>query len=185
MSLIDARFLYGERFIHVGSVRNIVIRRAQSNEIEVVGDYILNVRRELYPMLDNDSKSGDLPRLKEIYIDDPRAFILIALNDLEEIVATIGLKPFDNRFDNLDYSGANTAEVVKLFVNHEYRRLGLGSRLVNQLVELARQIDYQVLYLHTHPFLKGAVRFWEICGFKILLEDSRYGMVTIHMDCQI
>jgi hypothetical protein len=42
-----------------------------------------------------------------------------------------------------------------------------------------------VLYLHTHPFLPGALGFWERQGFRIVDVESDPVWRTTHMECGV
>jgi len=70
---------------------------------------------------------------------------------------------------------------VRLFVEPEYRRGGLGRRLYGALKDLAREEGVEVLYLHTHPFLPGAIEFWQRLGFVILDVEDDPVWQTTHM----
>lgn len=63
-------------------------------------------------------------------------------------------------------------EVLRLFVLPEYRRHGLAASLFKALKDHAMASGVHFMYLHTHPFLPGAVRFWEKQGFHIVRVDE-------------
>ncbi|CAG7649161.1 GNAT family N-acetyltransferase [Paenibacillus allorhizosphaerae] len=91
--------------------------------------------------------------------------------------------PYDDRIAEIKgtYAARTTAELVKCYVKPELRRLGLGTALVHRLLPIARDKGYEIMYLHTHRFLPGAVGFWEKQGFTFRLEPfDRYE--TVHMD---
>lgn len=64
-----------------------------------------------------------------------------------------------------------TVEVLRLFVLPRYRRHGLAAALFRSLRDHALASGVQCMYLHTHPFLPGAIRFWEKQGFEIAHVD--------------
>ena len=63
-------------------------------------------------------------------------------------------------------------EVVRLFVIPQYRRYGLAASLFSTLRDHALESGVQCMYLHTHPFLPGAVQFWEKQGFNVICVDE-------------
>lgn len=63
-------------------------------------------------------------------------------------------------------------EVLRLFVLPGYRRHGLAASLFRSLQDHAVASGVQCMYLHTHPFLPGAIRFWEKQGFDIIRVDE-------------
>ncbi|XPS69267.1 hypothetical protein M3J09_001545 [Ascochyta lentis] len=65
-----------------------------------------------------------------------------------------------------------TVEVLRLFVLPQHRRHGLAAALFQALKERAVAEGVQCMYLHTHPFLPGAIRFWEKQGFDVVRVDE-------------
>lgn len=65
-----------------------------------------------------------------------------------------------------------TVEVLRLFVLPQYRRHGLAASLFQALQNHAVASGVECMYLHTHPFLPGAIRFWEKQGFDIISVDE-------------
>ena len=68
-------------------------------------------------------------------------------------------------------SSCKIVEVVRLFVLPQYRRRGLAAALFQSLQEHAFAAGVQCMYLHTHPFLPGAIGFWEKQGFQLVGVD--------------
>jgi GNAT superfamily N-acetyltransferase len=95
------------------------------------------------------------------------------------LVAGIGYLPYDHRFAQLDYRARRTVEVVRLFVVPEYRRHGLARRCLRRCAA-AQRAGVEWLYLHTHPFLPGAIRFWEGQGLPLWMwKRIRFGGLRI------
>ncbi|USP81384.1 hypothetical protein yc1106_08658 [Curvularia clavata] len=103
-----------------------------------------------------------------------------------DIIATIGYVPYDDRFAHLlQYNdGRRTVELVRLFVVPEYRRCGLASELVHAIKRCAAEEKEESvrLYLHTHPFLPGAISFWEKQGFRVVFAEEDEVWRTTHME---
>jgi N-alpha-acetyltransferase 50 len=77
------------------------------------------------------------------------------------LVGVIGCRP-EKRED-----GKERLYVAVLAVLAAYRGLGLGSRLVNSVIEsLESHPDVAELYLHVHVTNAGAIRFYERLGFE-------------------
>jgi len=81
----------------------------------------------------------------------------------------------------LNYQGRKTVEVVRLYVLPAVRRLGLAGRLYRSLQALARADGVEVMYLHTHPFLPGAIDFWRRQGFEVVDVEADPIWQTTHM----
>lgn len=149
---------------------------------EVIG-FVNEARRELFPLLADATMPADLAHFADTYLEGEGRFLCV--RDEGRLVAAIGYLPYDHRFPQLDYREVRTVEVVRLFVLPAYRRHGLAAALFAALRELALQAGIQCLYLHTHPFLPGAIAFWERQGFAIVdIEDDPLWRTT-HMQCRL
>lgn len=81
----------------------------------------------------------------------------------------------------MDYQGHKTVEVVRLFVLPAFRRCGLARELYRALEAMARTEGVEVMYLHTHPFLPGAIDFWLRQGFAVVDVEADPVWQTTHM----
>lgn len=140
-------------------------------------------RRDLFPMLANSPMPDDLARFPEVYLTGPGC--CLTAREHGKLIAVIGYLPYNHRFAQLDYRGAKVVEVVRLFVLPEYRRGGLAARLFAALREHAHAQGIECLYLHTHPFLPGAIAFWERQGFEIVDVETDPLWQTTHMQRSI
>lgn len=89
-----------------------------------------------------------------------KSFYLIAETDGKVvggcgIFPTEGLPPF-------------TAELVKMYIDKDYRKLGLGRLLIEKCIEKAADNGFKQIYLETMPELKKAVSIYEKFGFEYL-----------------
>lgn len=57
-------------------------------------------------------------------------------------------------------------EMKRLYIEPEFRGLGLGNILVKELIERARQKSYNKMRLDTLTRLKPAIKIYETFGFK-------------------
>ncbi|MBD2699841.1 GNAT family N-acetyltransferase [Spirosoma sp. BT702] len=158
----------------------ITLREVKDDNTEYIVQYINSYRKILYPMLGNKSPY-DLINFNKVYINDPLASFILAEYENGAIAGTIGFVPYDNRFQQIKNDNVKTVEIVKLYVEPNIRNLGIGKRLVNFAIQKAIDLNYKVIYLHTHPFLKGAVDFWKKNGFTVIDIECNSDMTIIHM----
>ncbi|MFK0094516.1 GNAT family N-acetyltransferase [Pseudomonas sp. NPDC090592] len=149
---------------------------------EVVA-FVDSARRELFPMLAQAPLPRDLAHFADAYLDGAGCFL--EARDEGRLVAVIGYLPYDHRFAQLDYRAEQVVEVVRLFVLPAYRRHGLAGALFAALRERAEQAGIGCLYLHTHPFLPGAIAFWERQGFMVVDVEQDPVWQTTHMQLQL
>jgi GNAT superfamily N-acetyltransferase len=150
--------------------------------IDEVVLFINNARRDMFPELCAQLKD-DVARWVQ------SGCFLIARDEEEQgdgrVIATIGYVPYDHRFPQLQYNGKKTVEVVRLYVLPHWRRYGLAAALFEGLRKKAIREEVDVMYLHTHPFLPGALRFWDKHGFRVVdVEDDQVWRTT-HMELML
>lgn len=60
-----------------------------------------------------------------------------------------------------------SAEIVRIYLDPKFRGCGYGSKMVERLIDDARQFGYVRIYLDTGEFMKSAHRVYESYGFEI------------------
>jgi GNAT superfamily N-acetyltransferase len=158
---------------------NWIIQPVPRDAIDEAVSFVDSARRELFPLLADAPLPPDLARFAETYLDGEGVFL--EARDQGRLVAVIGYVPYDHRFAQLDYQRVRVVEVVRLFVLPAYRRHGLAAALFAALCGAAEQAGVECLYLHTHPFLPGAIAFWERQGFVVIDVEQDPDWQTTHM----
>ena len=157
----------------------MIIQSVAAVDIPQVLDFVLQARADLFPKLSAAGMPDDLEQFEATYLQGDGRF-LVARND-GQIVAAIGYLPYDHRFAQLDYHGRKTVEVVRLFVLPAFRRFGLAGELYRIVEAMAQAEGVEVMYLHTHPFLPGAIDFWVRQGFEVVDVEADPVWQTTHM----
>ena len=159
------------------------VMKIQEHQIEAAVRFAMNIRREVFPMLDPDILPTDLLHFNEHYMNSDQSTFLVAVTDQGEIVGSVGILPYDDRIAEIAgrYPEGTAAEVVKCYVDAAYRRYGIGSLLIGALKDEVQNLPYSTLYLHTHRFLPGAVDFWKRQGFAIVAEPDDEWQI-VHME---
>lgn len=166
-------------------MEGIKISQVEEHQVEEIQHYVMGFRKALFPMLDNSVWPKDITHFKESYLDAEIGAFLQARSLGGRLLGVIGMLPYDHRFAYLDYSGNSTVEIVRLYVEPAYRRLGLGGLLFQHLFALAQERAVEMMYLHTHPFLTGALAFWECQGFDLVYSSVEGGETTWHMQRRV
>ncbi|KAK1978474.1 acetyltransferase [Colletotrichum cereale] len=130
-------------------------------------------RVEMFPHVDQEwhaqRAKDDLATFQQTFIDHPNGGYLVARSG-GKLVATVGYQDYDHRHQ-LGLETEGIVEVVRLYVDPDWRRGRLASKMVATLVETAEEAGIRQLYLHTHQFLPGAIQFWTRQGFTLLRVD--------------
>ena len=156
-----------------------IIQAVTAADIPEVLAFVLAARAELFPTLSATGMPADLAHFEAIYLHGDGRFLVA--RDEGQIVAAIGYLPYDGRFPQLNYQGLKTVEVVRLFVRPAFRRFGLAGELYRALEALATADRVAAMYLHTHPFLPGAIDFWLRQGFEVVDVEADPVWRTTHM----
>lgn len=152
-------------------------------DIPQVLQFVLQARAELFPKLSASGLPSDLAAFKQAYLEGEGRFLVA--RDQGRIIASIGYLPYDRRFTQLDYCELKVVEVVRLFVLPGFRRSGLAGALYRELQGLALESETDVIYLHTHPFLPGAIDFWRRQGFTVIDVEADPVWQTTHMESRL
>jgi GNAT superfamily N-acetyltransferase len=162
---------------HPLSLHNWCIQPVIPETIDEVVRFINNARRDMFPEL--------CAQLKDDVARWVQSGCFLMAKDGKRLIATIGYVPYDGRFVHLEnrFRGKRTVEVVRLYVLPQYRRCGLAAALFEELKRMAIQEGVGVFYLHTHPFLPGAVRFWQKRGYEVVDVEDDLVWRTTHMEC--
>ncbi|TEA20890.1 N-acetyltransferase 8 [Colletotrichum sidae] len=167
----------------------ISINTATHEDIPSVAAFLSSARADMFPKLDPEwhrqKNATELAAFAQTYLDTPDAVFLVAHDAGRNLIATIAYLPYDDRFPELRLGREGVVEVARLYVDAAFRRAGLASNLVSLLEQRAREAGVRTLYLHTHPFLDGAIGFWERQGFVKLKVDDDPVWQTTHMSKRI
>lgn len=158
----------------------IEIAEVRADDIPQVVDFVMLARAQIFPQLDPQVLPDDLARFARVYLESGDAKFIVA-RKAEQIVGVVGYLPYDYRFPQLTLGTGKTVEIVRLFVLPDCRGAGLAAALCAALEQSARQNGVQILYLHTHPFLPGAIEFWRKRHFEIVEIEEDLVWRTTHM----
>lgn len=154
---------------------------APVQQLAPVGNFLREARHAMFgDRVDADTLPDDLRDFASVYAR-PGGCMLAAIDSSGAVVGSIAYRPYDGRFSQLTVPTAHTVEVVRLFIAPAWRRRGLAGQLFLRLQQHALQQGVQHMYLHTHPFLPGALAFWQRQGFVTLHQDADPVWQTIHM----
>ena len=96
--------------------------------------------------------------------DDPDGYFLVARLDGEP-VGCAGICRCE---------GEQTAELRRMYVAPQARRLGIARSLMKELGEKARRLGYETLRLETGPEQPEAIHLYEASGFAVIPNFGPY-----------
>lgn len=130
-----------------------------------VRDLVLTGLAEHWGEVD-ESLNPDLDDMLAAY---PAGRTIIAANAAGEILGTGTLRPH----------GDVEAEIVRMSVRSDVRRSGVGRRIVDELVAIARGWGCEAVVLETTTTWSEVVAFYQRCGFEIThVDEGDFGSDT-------
>ncbi|MCC7553056.1 MAG: GNAT family N-acetyltransferase [Methanobacteriaceae archaeon] len=163
--------------IEIISLKNLKI------DTKLVQDFLFKQIKKEYGYGYIANFHQDIIKLKETYLDNNRNNFFIAINlKNNEIIASIAIREYDKNFKEFEnlFSRFTTASIWRLFVDEEYRRLGIAKKLVKEVELFSKEKNYSQIYLHTHKTLDGALEFWTSQHYNISI-DTENEFKTVHM----
>ncbi len=150
--------------------------------IEKVKFFLFKLIKEEYGLDYVPKYHYDIINLKEFYLEPENNEFFFAVNpENNEIIGTIGVRGYDKNFNKFQglYNKNNTASFWRVFVNKEYRRNHIASRLVKQAEEFASTKNYREIYLHTQKSVIEGYKFWKSLNYNVTFVENED---TIHME---
>jgi len=111
----------------------------------------------------------DLDNIAKTYQSNERSNFWIAL-DKRKIIGTVGLLEIDHP----------DAVLKRLCVIEKYRRRGAGKKLMQTLLQFAKDRGYSNIFLQTTTEMKIANSVYESYSFKKTRRPKKMGEITIY-----
>jgi len=139
---------------------NVTFRHLEKKDNKEIAELIRSVFREF-----GVARPGTVyfdPTTDDLYtlFSRSRSVYWIAEDD-GKIIGGCGIYPTQNLPEGC-------GEVVKLYLNSSYRKLGIGRKLLEMSIESAKGMGYCQLYLESLPELGKAISLYEKEGFRFI-----------------
>jgi putative acetyltransferase len=152
----------------------VIFRNIEKKDNKEIAELIRSVFREFG--IDRPGTVYFDPTTDDLYslFQTPGSIYWLA-EDNGKIIGGCGIYPTQNLPEGC-------AEVVKLYLNASYRKLGIGRQLLEISIDSAKKLGYKQLYLESLPELGKAISLYQKQGFKFL--DHKMGDEG-HFGCTI
>ena len=97
---------------------------------------------------------SELTSIGQQYSRPKGALLLACMGDLA--IGCVGLRPWDRE----------TAELKRMFVRPAYRGYKIGHRLLELIIDIAKELQYKCIRLDTLPGMTEAQRLYRSYGFS-------------------
>jgi putative acetyltransferase len=132
----------------------IVLSQADTHELVATARSLFREYAEAIGTdLEYQGFAAELAALPAPYVPPGGALLIAHVGS--DVAGCVGLRPLDSR----------TGEMKRLYVRPAYRSGGLGKRLVESVIQAARQAGYSELRLDTLPSMASAQALYHRLGF--------------------
>ncbi|MBF4470417.1 GNAT family N-acetyltransferase [Flavobacterium sp. HJJ] len=151
-----------------------IIRKIQKEDNEAVAQLIRDVFDELnIPKTGTAYEDPYLDLMFEEYNKPRSVYYVVESNN--RIVGAAGVAPLANE-------AAIYCELQKMYFLPEARGQGIGSKMMEQCLQSAREFGFEKCYLETMPFMHDAQKLYKKSGFEYIC--SPMGS-TGHTSCPV
>jgi putative acetyltransferase len=155
-------------------MENWAIRTIKKEDNQAVAKLIRAVFDEMeIPKVGTAYEDPYLDLMFEEY-NKPKSVYYVVENE-GEIVGCAGIAPLEN-------ADPAICELQKMYFLPQTRGLGIGSKMMDKCLELARNFGFEKCYIETMPFMHAAQKLYKKSGFEYL--DGPMGC-TGHSSCPI
>ena len=144
----------------------MTLRLATNDDAQAIQEHVETILREFDLKLDFSKSDADLLDIEASYTDN-RGVFLVVHNEAGGLIGTVGLYQISDR----------EAMLRKMYVSPEARGLGLGKRLLDEVLAFAREQGYSSVVLESMHTMHAAIALYERAGF---VED---GCPTVSPRC--
>lgn len=137
---------------------NWIIRKIQKEDNQAVAQLIRDVFDELdIPKVGTAYEDPYLDLMFEEY-NKPRSVYYVVESE-GRIIGGAGIAPLANEAEIF-------CELQKMYFLPETRGLGIGSQMMEQCLQSAREFGFEKCYLETMPFMLDAQKLYKKVGFE-------------------
>ncbi|RAP50893.1 MAG: GNAT family N-acetyltransferase [Methanosphaera sp. rholeuAM74] len=165
---------------------NIIIKELTPEIISKydVANFLFTMIKKCYKLDYTPQYHYDVVNLEQYYIKPEKSNFFVAIDsDENKVIATSAIRAYDKNYDIKDkhYTKDKTASIYRVFVDEQYRRCKIATRLLGKIEEFCIKKEYNEIYLHTQRDSCGALPFWLHNNYQIT-HDTQNELGTIHME---
>ena len=138
---------------------DIIVRKAMNGDEKQLLELIDVVLASYGLKLNTKIEDLDVTDLEKYYLNNNGDFEVIIHNN--RIIGSYGIYKIDKY----------TCELRKMYLYEEYQGFGLGNKMLENSLAMAKKLGYKKVTLQTNSLLNKALKLYEKFGFKISVED--------------
>jgi ribosomal protein S18 acetylase RimI-like enzyme len=159
---------------------NITYELLDIKDISACKEFMLGIIKNEFGYDFNPDWHWDIDQVEKVYLQNRGCFFVAKYQN--KIVGTIAVRPYDKNYVELkEICDSNTASIWRHYIMQEYRRKGIGRKLLSLAENFIKSSKYNQTYLHTQRTIPGSAEYWLSQGFEIILENKSDPLKTVHM----
>ncbi len=147
-------------------MKELVIRRATIDDLK-------DIQKLNNGLFEYESEMGLDTYIKDWALgDESKEYFTGLINDEFVIIAELDMKVVGYLAGSLyrdatfSYYEGLTAELDNMFIIEEYRKFGIGTKLINSFIEWCKNQGAKRILVTASIGYKNTIKFYEKCGFK-------------------
>ena len=137
----------------------ITYRLAKKGDEKEVLNVIEDALSKYGLRLEPNGADFDVSDIEKYYLNNSGWFEVVL--DDNKIVGSVGVYHIDD----------NECELRKMYLLEGYQGKGIGKKLMNDALNMGRELGYRVMTLQTNSLLNKAIPLYEKSGFKYNLSE--------------
>ena len=132
------------------------IKANESSEYAAAKELFIEYAKTLDFDLCFQNFEDELNMINSMYNDPDGGLILIKERLIGKFVGCAGIRKIEDRI----------AELKRMYIQKSHRNKGLGEQLLNQSINLAKDLKYKKIRLDTVSTMISAIKLYRVKGFK-------------------
>ena len=134
------------------------IRKYKKEDKEEIIKMVSEILKEMF-----NGNPAEFKILNEFNVTKDYIYYLVVVIS-ERIVGIGALKKLTNK----------KVRIKRLYVIGDYRRRGIAQKILNQLIQFAREQNFKQVLFNTYPSMENARRFHKKNGFTEIISNDPY-----------
>lgn len=148
-------------------VEKVIIREAKLNDFKSVHKLIMQVHKLHVSKRNDIYKDIDPMNFEEFKTELSNSNNIYLIAELENEIVGICFSKIKEILNNKIIKNRKTLNIEDICVDENYQKKGIGKKLYNQLVQIAKEKNIDNIELMVWGFNGNAIKFYENLGMSI------------------
>ena len=143
------------------------IRKAKVEDIKEISDILMQVSKlhsDNRPDIFKDKKMSEIIKWSEDILKDNQKIVIVA--EYESKICGVAVCKIKTINEHINVKDTKIFSVDELCVDKDYRKKGIGSKLIAEAKRLAEENNCNRLELNCWKFNQDAMKFYKDIGFE-------------------